>query len=209
MLVWHMTLIGTAVGVILGLGLQRRWYVHSPVPALGCRAIAWASGVGAGLFTLLGLGQLHGTALWLGCVFAAGGVAASWMDLDAHLIPDRLTMPLALMLAGIVLADAVASGEWGRAWVAFGGAAVVTALFLLWAVFASLGLGDVKFGASLGLMLGYLGWGMLLRGVLFGLLIGALCATWMLLRGHARTTYLPFGPALVLGAVAALSGGVM
>ena len=118
-------------------------------------------------------------------------------------------MPLALMLAGIVLADAVASGEWGRAWVAFGGAAVVTVLFLLWAVFASLGLGDVKFGASLGLMLGYLGWGMLLRGVLFGLLIGALCATWMLLRGHARTTYLPFGPALVLGAVAALSGGVM
>ena len=73
-----------------------------------------------------------------------------------------------------------------------------------------LGMGDVELGALLGLQLGFLGWPAVLAGVLLGSVLQATAAAALLLARRAdRHTDLPFGPALLGGAllVLMLTGG--
>jgi leader peptidase (prepilin peptidase)/N-methyltransferase len=67
---------------------------------------------------------------------------------------------------------------------------------------AGIGLGDVKLLGLLGLVLGWLGWGVLLAGVFLGLVAGALTSVVLVAARRAGwRTALPFGPPLLLGAV--------
>jgi leader peptidase (prepilin peptidase)/N-methyltransferase len=64
----------------------------------------------------------------------------------------------------------------------------------------------VKLLGLLGLVLGWVGWGVLLTGVFAGLLAGALVSVVLLATRRAGwRTALPFGPPLLAGAVAALA----
>jgi len=105
-------------------------------------------------------------------------------------------------------ADAAVLGSWSAllraviaAAAAFGLAALLAAT-----IPEGLGFGDVKLLALLGLVLGWIGWGVLLAGVFLGLLTGALVSLVLLAtRRAALRTPVPFGPPLLTGAVIALA----
>jgi leader peptidase (prepilin peptidase) / N-methyltransferase len=80
-------------------------------------------------------------------------------------------------------------------------------LFLLgWlAALRSLGYGDVRLAALLGLALGWLGWAALLLALFAGLLLAAAGGGVLALSGRLQADHqLPFGPFLLGGAVLAV-----
>lgn len=191
---------GAAVGASLGAVLRRRRYLEEDRPALGWWAVVIAAASCAAAMGLMAWRIDDPVSLLLGCVFVAGGVVATWTDLDAHLLLDALTWPLAGVLLLITTAHAATSGHWERWWAAVLAAGAVAGVLLAWAVFGSLGVGDVKFGLSVGLVLGYVGgWPLTLRGVLVSLLLAAAAAVVLLAVGRSRKSHLPLGPAFVLG----------
>ncbi|MBB5870958.1 prepilin signal peptidase PulO-like enzyme (type II secretory pathway) [Allocatelliglobosispora scoriae] len=69
---------------------------------------------------------------------------------------------------------------------------------------ASLGFGDVKLGAVIGLLLGYLGWGAVILGLMLPWLVNAPVAVVTIVR-HGRKASQPFGPALLAGSFFAIA----
>ncbi|MGH8774070.1 MAG: prepilin peptidase [Jiangellaceae bacterium] len=166
--------------------------------------------VTAAVWTVLALARGWQPDLRAYLLVAGIGVALAYIDLREHRLPDPLTF-VALVGGGALLAVAAAgSGEWpayGRAWLA---AAAMFAAFLALALLrpADLGLGDVKLAASVGLVLGWLGWGVTVVGAFLGFLLGGLVGAALLVLGRAsRRTALPFGPFMLLGALAAVAWG--
>jgi len=88
---------------------------------------------------------------------------------------------------------------------AAGGAALAVA-GLGWLISPQgLGLGDVKLLGLIGLVLGWLGWGVLVAGVFLGLVAGSVVSLVLVAARRTRwRTALPFGPPLLLGAVLAV-----
>jgi leader peptidase (prepilin peptidase)/N-methyltransferase len=144
----------------------------------------------------------------LALAWAAGaGVVLGAVDLAVHRLPDRVTYPAAAVCTAALTADAAVLGSWGallRALAAAGAAFAVAALLAALAP-EGLGFGDVKLLALLGLVLGWLGWGVLLAGIFLGLVTGAVVSIVLLVSGSAGwRTAVPFGPPLLTGAVLAL-----
>ncbi|WP_091367333.1 prepilin peptidase [Geodermatophilus telluris] len=158
----------------------------------------------AALFALVALrfGATAELAAWLW--FAAAGVLLGVIDLRERLLPDRVLAP-AVAGSAVLLAVAAAAGDaWldlGRA--ALGAVVLFTALLALaLAAPGQLGMGDVKLGVLLGLHLGWLGWPALLLGVLAAFVVQAAVSLVLLAaRRVGRRSELPFGPALLLGAL--------
>jgi leader peptidase (prepilin peptidase)/N-methyltransferase len=138
--------------------------------------------------------------LWL----AAVGVTLAVIDLDCLRLPDRLTLPS----IPVGLALLAIPGDWsalGRAALGAVAAGAAALLLALVAPSGGLGLGDVKLLAVLGLFLGWLGWGVLVLGVAFGFVLGALVAVGMLASRRAGLRdHLAFGPWLIAGALVAV-----
>lgn len=143
-------------------------------------------------------------ALWL---LLAALIALAFIDLDTHLLPDNLTLPLAWagLLANldgllVPLPEAVIGA--------------VAGYLVLWSVYhlfkmltgkEGMGFGDFKLLAALG---AWLGWKMLLPILLAASLSGALVGISLIVfAGHDRSKPIPFGPWLVLGGLIALFWG--
>jgi leader peptidase (prepilin peptidase)/N-methyltransferase len=133
-------------------------------------------------------------------LFCAALVAVSVVDLERHIIPNRIVLPAA---AAVLAAQTLLlpSPEWALA--AFG-----AALFLFLAALAypaGMGMGDVKLALLLGAMLG--------RTVPAAMMIGMIAAlvpsTVLLIRhgSAARKMGIPFGPFLAFGGIVALFAG--
>lgn len=201
-----LTLTGAVIGAAVGLWLRRRSYAAPDAAP----ASWWWVGL-AVVATAVALGVLAWRIedpwiLLLACVFTGGGVAAIWTDLDAHLLLDALTWPLVSSLALIVVVAGTTTGHWGPPVTALLAAVAVAAVLLVWAVFGSLGLGDVKLGLSTGLVLGFAGgWAMVAQGLILALVAAAVAAIALLATGRSRKSYLPLGPALVVGVFACLA----
>ena len=134
---------------------------------------------------------------------AVTGLLLAIIDLRCLRLPDRLVGALAIT-AGVPCA-VLQPERIGRAVLA--AVAVLTA-YLVVAVLprGGLGLGDVKLAAVLGLILGFAGWPAVLTGVLAPHLINGPIALFLLVTGRAgRRRPLPFGPALLAGALLALT----
>jgi leader peptidase (prepilin peptidase) / N-methyltransferase len=138
---------------------------------------------------------------------AASGVLLTVIDVRHHLLPDRVVLPSIGIGAVLLLIAALAEQDWDDLLRA-GIAAVVLFLVFLFLALVSpsgLGMGDVKLAGLVGLYLGWIGWGAVAVGAAGGFVIQALLALLLLagrrigLRGE-----LPFGPAMLLGAVAAI-----
>lgn len=68
------------------------------------------------------------------------------------------------------------------------------------------GLGDVRLGAVLAGYLGFRSWPLVYVGLFAGFVLGAVIAVGLLVTRRAtRTTAIPFGPMLVLGALLVLA----
>ncbi|MEU8380101.1 A24 family peptidase [Streptosporangium sp. NPDC048865] len=140
---------------------------------------------------------------WLAVV----AVALSFVDAAVHRLPDRLTLAAYLGTAAPLAVSALADGRLGDLLGAgLGGLALAgfyLALFLINP--AGMGFGDVKFAASLGTALGWLGWDTLVAGAFLGLLAGGLYgAVLMALRRAGRKSEIPFGPFMAAGTLAAV-----
>jgi len=139
----------------------------------------------------------------LGVLTVLALVPVALIDLDCHLIPNRITGPVAIL--AIVLGSALdPSGEPARliAGAAAGG-------FFGLAAFISprgMGMGDVKLAAVMGLLLGDAVAPALLIALVAGIAAGAV----VLARrapGERKAVGVPFGPALAFGGLVAVFAG--
>ncbi|MFJ1567008.1 prepilin peptidase [Streptomyces erythrochromogenes] len=131
-------------------------------------------------------------------------VLLALVDRAVHRLPDVLTLPLAAgaaALLGIAALLPGSAGSWRLA--LLGGGALGAAYLVLHLVNpAGMGFGDVKLALSLGVALGWYGWGVWASGAFLGLLYGSLHGLTLLLRGSAtRDQGFAFGPFMAAGAL--------
>jgi leader peptidase (prepilin peptidase)/N-methyltransferase len=195
-------------GFALGLAADRlatRWPEHDEEHPAG-RAIDWRTGVcaivGALAFGLLPV-RFAGDPLALalfGAWFVAMVVGLA-TDLDQRLLPNIVTLPA--IPIGLVYAVSGLDPLVGRAFLlAILAAVLIPAVLYLPSIpfgAGAFGLGDVKFLAGMGLMVGG---DRALAGTVVGLLLGGVVLLALLLtRRIGRRSYVPFGPFLILGAL--------
>jgi leader peptidase (prepilin peptidase) / N-methyltransferase len=136
-------------------------------------------------------------------LLAAVSVLLAVIDLQHRLLPNRVVLPSLAIGALLLTLAAAADGSWSDLLRAGIGGVALFAVYLVLALVSprSLGMGDVKLAALLGLYLGWLGWPLVVYGAAAGFVVQALIALLLLaarrigLRGE-----LPFGPAMLLGA---------
>lgn len=137
-------------------------------------------------------------------VLAPALVLLGLVDLAVRRLPDPLTLPLAALTAALLGGASLlpgAAGSWRLALLgglALGGAYLV--LFLINP--AGMGFGDVKLALSLGVALGWYGWGVWFAGTFLGFLYGAVYGLALVLRrrGGPGATF-AFGPFMTAGAL--------
>ncbi|WP_116452877.1 prepilin peptidase [Blastococcus litoris] len=169
---------------------------------------ALLAGLLAGAVELLGLRPATAALAW----GAGAAVVLGAVDLLCHRLPDRVTYPAVAVCAAALLVDAAVLGTWAAFVRALAAAAVAFAVGVVAAVLSpdGFGFGDVKLLLLLGLVLGWFGWGVLMTGIFFGLLTGALVSLVLLATRRAGwRTAIPFGPPLLAGAVLVLSLGAV
>lgn len=173
------------------------------------------AGVGGPVGALLGW-RLGALAVLPFLHLAAVGLALVWVDLSVHRLPDRLVLP-SLAAAPLVVLGVTALGLVDRPdrgppaalaapvlRAVAGGVAAGAFWWLLHRLQRSgFGLGDVKLGAWTGLVTAWLSWPALVGGILAAVLLGGVTAAVVLLGGGSRRTAVPFGPMLLVGALAA------
>ena len=96
---------------------------------------------------------------------------------------------------------------WSALFRALLGGLALAGFYLLLVVISPSGMspGDVKLAASLGTLLAWFSWRLLIAGGLAGLWLGALCAAALLVSRRAgRKQLIPFGPFMIAGAVLAV-----
>jgi leader peptidase (prepilin peptidase)/N-methyltransferase len=174
------------------------------------RRLSWRlSATGAAVGAVVGarLGVVPALVPWT--YLASVGVLLAYVDAQTQLLPTRVIAP-SYAVAGCLLAfAALRDGSFGgleRAglgWLVMGGF-----YFALWFVHPSgIGYGDVRLAGLLALGLGYLGWGELVTGLYAGFLLGGFGGAVLALARRADRRRYPFGPFLVLGALAGAAFG--
>lgn len=140
----------------------------------------------------------------------AGLVALSCVDIELLILPKRIVYPTGIVVAAAFVADAIATGEWGRLVTAALCAAAWFALFFLLNLASPriLGFGDVRLAPVLGLALGWLGVPYVLLGFFAANLIGAIIGvTLIATKKLARSQPIPYGVFLAAGATLAVFAG--
>lgn len=142
--------------------------------------------------------------------FVAVALTLALTDIDVHRLPNRILYPSTAVGAALLLIAAIIDGDLGMFARAVGGGAFYFVLFLLLALVArgGFGMGDVKLAFFLGLFLAYQSWDVLGAGIALGIAVGGVWAIVLLVTRRAdRKAKIPFGPAMILGAYAALVVG--
>ncbi|MEA2159121.1 MAG: leader peptidase (prepilin peptidase) / N-methyltransferase [Solirubrobacteraceae bacterium] len=139
----------------------------------------------------------------LGMVLVAVLVPVALIDLDKRIIPNKITLPAAIVALAIGLA--LAPGKVPEQLIAGAAAGGFLLVFAI-AYPKGMGMGDVKLAGVLGLFLGR----SVAVAVLVGVLTGALLGAAVMARlgvAQGRKTAIPFGPFLALGGIVALFAG--
>ena len=163
-----------------------------------------AAAIGAGL-ALSGAALVHFGPDPRGFV-AAGFVAVlvllAAIDAEHRLIPNRIVLPATAVLLALQLAF---FGEQAAQWLIAGLGAPLTLLLPTLIKPGSLGMGDVKLAALLGVGLG----SEVVNALVFGSLAALPVAIWILARrgAAARKETIPLGPFLAAGGILALFAG--
>jgi leader peptidase (prepilin peptidase)/N-methyltransferase len=134
--------------------------------------------------------------------FAAALIAVAAIDLDRHVIPNRILLPAAVY--GVVAAAIVATDDLPELLIA-GSAAFLALLLVTLAHPAGMGMGDVKLAGVMGLYLG----AAVAPALLVAFLAGTLVGLGMMVQDGpgARKRGVPFGPFLALGGLVGLLAG--
>ncbi|GIL30246.1 prepilin peptidase [Actinocatenispora comari] len=145
-------------------------------------------------------------------VLAAAGVLLCVIDADLRRLPDAITLPAYPVVAALLAVASAIDGGPGWAELARAGVGALAAaglyLLLCLAPGSQLGFGDVKLAGLLGLALGWLSWSTLAVGVVLGFGYGGGYALVLLASRRAGLrTRIPFGPAMLAGALTAVLAG--
>jgi leader peptidase (prepilin peptidase) / N-methyltransferase len=164
----------------------------------------------AGTFVLFALKFGDTAPLPAYCILGAVLVAQTWIDLHTQRLPRAITYT-GMVCGGIALTiTAIVIDEPERIWMtAFGAViALVTMWLIYWVSKGGMGEGDVRLAPLLGMYLGWLNPGIVLPGLFFGFIAGAVFGVAMMAGDKAgpRTT-LPLGPFLAVGTVVAIFYG--
>jgi prepilin signal peptidase PulO-like enzyme (type II secretory pathway) len=143
-------------------------------------------------------------ASWL--LASVGLVILFAYDRKWFLLPDSVNFSIIGVGLVSVLLTAVALDDWASVLLnALGSVAILSGLYLLLYVVSRgrwIGFGDVKLGLGLGLLLG--DWQLAFLALFLANLIGCLIVIPLMVQGKVtRTTQVPFGPLLILGAIIA------
>jgi len=164
----------------------------------------------AALFALLGVRFGWSWLLPVMAVLIAGCVALALIDLDIGRLPFIITVP-GLPVVAALLALAGTQDGWHPARVALLSMLAWVGLFAVLHFGTGgrgMGLGDVMLAPTLGLALGWLGWGASLLGLFGGFAAGAVIGLLLIaFSGATRKTAIPFGPFMVIGAALGLFFG--
>ena len=137
-------------------------------------------------------------------LFLAGAaVLLTVIDFQHKLLPNRIVLPSIGIGAGLLAVAALGTGEWTALLRGVIAAAVLYVVFVVLVLISprSIGMGDAKLAALLGLYLGWLGWELVLLGIAAGFVVQAVLAVLLLAtRRVGLKGELPFGPAMLLGA---------
>jgi leader peptidase (prepilin peptidase) / N-methyltransferase len=180
---------GVIAGVVAGLAtplISRRF---------GARARGWPYAVGGALLGAALGWRLDWPSLGPWLVVLVAGLPLCAIDLAVHRLPDLIVLPAtALAALSAWSPDALAGG------------AVLATGYAVLAVLprSGLGFGDVKLAGLLGVALAALGWSPLVLGTVYAFVLGGVAALVLLAtRRVDRDTHLPFGPAMLAGALLA------
>jgi leader peptidase (prepilin peptidase)/N-methyltransferase len=143
-------------------------------------------------------------------VLAISLVVLSAIDLEHYLLPNRIVYPLTAVSIALFALAAVGDDDWDAYTRGLEAGAITCASFFVLHVIVprGMGFGDVKLSFTLGLALGWLGWGELFVGLFLGFLYGAVIGI-VLIVAHVRerNQQLPFGPFLAAGTMTAILVG--
>lgn len=192
--------IGVLAGPLLRAGVLARYGVKPPVFAVGaaaCLALAAVAARSQSPWQLVALGWLMLCA-----------VALAFIDIAIRRLPNPLTGAALAGTLGFLAVAALVGGHPGRLAAAVIAGLALCAFYLVLFVIrpSGMGLGDVKLAASVGVALGWIGWRALVEGTFLTFALAAIYGVALLLMRRAtRTSQMPLGPFLLLGALAAIA----
>jgi leader peptidase (prepilin peptidase) / N-methyltransferase len=140
-------------------------------------------------------------------LLAALAVPLALIDLKVLRLPDPLVGTALLGGVALLAVAAAAAGTPDDLLRAFAAAALSGLAYVVLALVpgSQLGVGDVKLGAVLGLYLGWLGWFAVVAGVVLTPVVNLpLIIALLVTRRAGRKTAVPYGPAMLAGAVVAI-----
>jgi leader peptidase (prepilin peptidase)/N-methyltransferase len=182
------------------------WVDLAALPGLAWKCALAAAVVGA----LVGwrLGLAWPLASW--CALVPAGVALAVVDARTRFLPTRLIWPTYGVVLALVALGALLSGDPRLLLVPLAWSAGTFVVFyvLWWISPRSLGFGDVRLAALLGLALGQLGEGETVVGIYAGFVLGAVFGLLLrVVRILPKGVHIPFGPWMLAGALVGLWWG--
>ncbi|UOE43805.1 prepilin peptidase [Agromyces larvae] len=178
--------------------MQRRTIrvVASLTTAIVWGVVAWRFADAAGLAVLPAI-----------LAFTAASTVLSIVDLVEHRLPNPVVGATLAIVGGLLVLAAAVSGRWlSLAWAAAGlGAMFGVYLLLGLLVPNAMGMGDMKLAAPIGMLLGWFGLTTWVVGLVAAFLVGGVIAIAALaLRRVSWRGSIPFGPAMLAGALVSL-----
>lgn len=205
---WIPAIIAAALGAALGWWPLHAWCRRSLTQTTGGPGMRVAAAVATGAtFAVIAWRLADAPVLIAALLFASFASVLGIVDVLERRLPNTVILWMTGAVAVALILASGMSGQWMRLlWALIGGVAMF-AVYLLLALISpkSMGMGDVKLAAPIGLLLGWFGLSEWMLGLLAGFLCGGVVAAVMLaLRRTTVSGSLPFGPSMLAGALAAI-----
>lgn len=149
---------------------------------------------------MIAISAVLSIALWLW--FGGWAFALAVVDIREHRLPNRMVAIALVGCVGLTVSVAATSFDVGLLVRAAAASVVAVAAFAVAHILGGMGMGDVKYAAVTGWVLGTIGWGAVWWGHLLGFLTaGGVVIVGMVFSRMHRRTAVPFGPFMGLGSL--------